>query len=297
MLIAVFATANLGPQQGPRRAAALATAVVLSTGFAETLRILYKGDWSWWNGASGMLAYVWPRYAILAGMLTLVVEFYRREMASLAAAQRALLDHAAFEREMAEARLAVLQAQIEPHFLFNTLANVRRLYDQDPAAGRTMLVNIMRYFEVALPRIRSNGSTLERDADLVEAYLQIQQIRMGQRLEFSVGIPEGLRAHPLPSMMLLSLVENAIKHGINPSSHGGRIDVTAYAEDENLLVRVIDTGVGFAPGSGVGHGLANISARLTAQFGHRAHVTLENNERGGATASLILPLFDASPTN
>jgi signal transduction histidine kinase len=295
MLVIIIVTANLGPQQGPKRIAALTAAVILSAGTGALLRGMVFWDWPWWVGdqwdiAVDMLSYVWPRYAILGGMLTIVGEFYRREAASTEAMQRAKIDRVAFEREMTEARLQVLQAQVEPHFLYNTLANVRRLYEMDHAAGRTMLENLMRYLEVALPLMRHNESTLERDSELVEAFLRIQRIRMGQRLAFTMDIPMPLRAHHVPPMMLLTLVENAIKHGLNPSLDGGLIHVMARADGDLLILSVADTGVGFAPGSGAGTGLANVCARLAAQFGDRARLVLENNELGGATATIMLPL-------
>jgi signal transduction histidine kinase len=293
MLVGVTATANLGPRRGPPRFVALAAAVLLSTLAGLILRMAVQ-DWlgtgSGWGHFYPFMSYLWPRYALLCGMLTVAAEFYRREVASIEAMQRAELERAALEREMAEARLQALQAQIEPHFLFNTLANVRRLYDKSPEAGRTMLDNLMRYLEVALPRMRESTTTLERDSNLVEAFLRVQQVRMGPRLAFSVDIPALLRAHPVPPMMLLTLVENAIKHGVNPSLRGGLVRVEARRDGERLMVSVADTGVGFAPGSGVGTGLANIRARLVAQFGDRADLELENNELGGLTATLVMPM-------
>jgi len=293
MLIGIFATANLGPPRGPKRIAALTAAVILSAGAGVTLRVAIQG-WldigAGWDQFAGFLSYVWPRYAVLGGMLTIVGEFYRREVASIEAMQRAEIDRATFEREMAEARLQVLQAQIEPHFLFNTLANVRRLYDKDPAAGGRMLENLMRYLEVALPRMRDSESTLGRDSELVDAFLRIQRIRMGSRLTFSIDIPAALLPHLVPPMMLLTLAENAIKHGLNPSPGGGLIRMMACADSDRLLLSVADTGVGFGPGSGAGTGLANIRARLAAQFGDRAVLTLHNNELGGVTATIALPL-------
>ena len=249
MLIIVIATANLGPQRGPKRIAALAAAVIISAGVGVMMRIGFV-LWRVGGNAPDMLFYVWARYALLGGMLAVVGEFYRHEVASIEALQRAEIDRAELEREMAEARLQVLQAQIEPHFLFNTLANVRRLYDKDRAAGAKMLKNLMRYLEVALPRMRDSESTLGRDAGLVEAFLRVQQIRMGQRLVFTIDIPEQLRAHTVPPMMLLTLAENAIKHGLNPSPDGGLIRIVAHADGDRLTLGVADTGVGFAPGSG-----------------------------------------------
>jgi len=283
ILVAVVATANLGPERGTRRWAALATAVVVSAGAGAVLRMLVSG------GAWYMAAYVWPRYAILGGLLTVAGEFHRYGAAQAAAAQQADIDRVTLEREMTEARLQVLQAQIEPHFLFNTLANVRRLYAEDPTVGRDMLDSLIRYLEIALPRMRHGGSTLERDAELIESFLRIQQIRMGRRLAFGIDIPRELRSHAVPPMMLMTLVENAVKHGIAPRPGGGLIRVAARVEDDRLVLSVADTGVGFGSSSGVGIGLANISGRLAAEFGDRARLSLENNALGGATATIRLP--------
>ena len=287
MLVAVVATANLGPERGARRWFTLATAVVVSAGVGAWLRIAVSaGPWD-------TLVYVWPRYAILGGLLTVAGEFHRFGAAQAAAAQQAEIDRVTLEREMTEARLQVLQAQIEPHFLFNTLANARRLYAEDPTVGREMLDSLIRYLETALPRMRHGGSTLERDAELIESYLRIQQIRMGRRLAFSIDIPRGLRSRAVPPMMLMTLVENAVKHGIAPRPRGGLIRVAARAEADHLILSVADTGVGFGSSSGVGIGLANISARLAAEFGDRARLSLENNELGGATATIRLPPDDS----
>jgi signal transduction histidine kinase len=293
MLVGIVAASNLGPQRGLRRVAALAAAVVVSAGLGVLLRATaseHFGLGAGWARISIYLEYVWPRYAALGGMLTVVAEFYRREAASTRALQRAETDRAAFEREVAEARLQVMQAQVEPHFLFNTLANVRQLYEKDRAAGRRMLESLMRYLEVALPRMRESETTLAREASLVEDFLHLHQVRMARRLAYAIDIPTGLRNHPMPPMMLLTLAENAIKHGLNPAPDGGRIRISARAEGDRLVVRVADTGVGFASASGTGTGLANIRARLAAQLGDEAGLVLENNELGGATATLTLPL-------
>jgi LytS/YehU family sensor histidine kinase len=153
-----------------------------------------------------------------------------------------------------------------------------------------MLDDLMRYLEVALPQMREGRTTLERDAELIEAFLRVQQVRMGSRLAFSIDIPGPLRGLSVPPMMLLTLVENAVKHGLNPSLDGGLVRVAASRESERLMLSVADTGVGFAPGSGVGTGLSNIRARLAAEFGDRADLALSNNELGGVTATLTLPM-------
>ena len=291
MTMIVVATANLGPRQGLQRVFAMSAAVVLSAGCGALLRLAY-GALQGGNGEhlASMFRYVWPRYALLGGILTVAWEFYRRERSSLDAAHQADIDRIALGREMAEARLQVLQAQIEPHFLFNTLANVRRLYEENRHAGRTMLEKLMEYLEVALPRMRSHGTTLQRDAELVDAYLHIQRVRMEDRLVFSIDIPAPLRGHEVPPLMLLTLVENAIKHGLSASPDGGRIRLSARVEREQLLLTVADTGVGFSSGSGAGVGLANVRARLAEEFGNRASLAAQNNDLGGATATIALPL-------
>jgi len=293
ILVIVTATSNLGPPHGGKRAIALTVAVVISAGVGAFGR---AWGFTTWDGVFSMISYVWPRYALLAGLLTIAGEFYRHETASTRAAQQAEVDSAALAREMTEARLHVLQAQIEPHFLFNTLANVRRLYDKDHAGGAAMLGNLMRYLEIALPRMRDNESTLGREMGLVEAYLRIQQIRMGKRLAFRVDTPVHLRACAVPPMMLLTLVENAVKHGLDPSPEGGLIRVVGRSDGDRLLLSVVDTGVGFAPGSGAGTGLANIRARLAAQFGDRASLELENNDPSGVTSKIAIPLAAAATT-
>ena len=292
MLVVIIATVNLGPQRGVKRVAALATAVILSTAAGVLLRIEFRqliGTGVGWEDVPGFFAYVWPRYAVLSGMLTVVGEFHRREVASTEAMQRAETDRAAFEREMAEARLQALQAQIEPHFLFNTLANVRRLYDKDLAAGGRMLANLMRYLEVALPQMRNSESTLGRDSDLVEAFLRIHQIRMGRRLAFSIDVPLGLRACPVPPMMLLTLVENAIKHGVNPQLEGGTIAIRVERASQRLRVTVADNGVGFRKSRGVGIGLANTRMRLATLYGDSAILRLVANAGRGVVATIEIP--------
>jgi signal transduction histidine kinase len=291
MLLIIIGTSNVGPQSGGRRLAALTAAIVVSAGIGTLLR-----THGWDAGRSDrleMMAYVWPRYAVLGALLTFVGELYRREVAADRAAHRIALDRIALDKDLNEARLQVLQAQIEPHFLFNTLANARRLYAESPVAGRRMLDSLIRYLEVALPSVRAADSTLERDVELVTSYLQIQQIRMGARLRFEVDVPDALRRCRVPSMLLLTLVENAVKHGLGPSMQGGLISISARAQRDQLVLRVTDNGVGIRSASGSGIGLANLRARLAAEFGVGASLALSNNETHGATATVIVPMATA----
>jgi hypothetical protein len=299
VVLCVVATANLGPRHGMKRVAALAVAVMASVAVGmlaaraiHPLLFTRLASWEDWLGGAG---YIWLEFTAIAATVTAVAGLVRRQRASVAAMHQAQIDRMALDREMAEARLQVMQAQIEPHFLFNTLANVRRLYQTDPQAGADMLDNLMRYFAVALPRMREGDGDLARERELIEAYLKVHLIRMGPRLTFDVDFPGDLDGERVPPMMLLTLVENAIKHGLNPLPDGGHIRVTAVREAGKLVLRVSDSGRGFelGEGTGGGTGLANIRARLNAQYGPAAGLSLTKNEPRGVTAQIVIPATGA----
>ena len=298
MWLPVVMVGNLGPQAGWKRYAALALSIVLTAPLAAALRFAYielafPEPLTLEQYPMLMLRF-WTRYAELAALGALVAEFYRHETLSVEAMHRAEIDRQALDREMAEARLQVLQAQIEPHFLFNTLANVRRLYQTDAARGRSMLDHLMRYLEVALPRMRDSRTTLAGEVTLIESYLEVQRIRMGRRLAFEIDVPVELRPLEVPPMMLLTLVENAIKHGLNPLPEGGSLRVQARREGELLCVDVADSGHGFHATSGGGTGLANIRARLAAMHGDAASLALAENYPRGVTSTLRLPAVSSA---
>jgi Histidine kinase len=298
MWLPIVMVGNLGPQAGWKRYAALALVIVFTAPLAAALRFAYIElafpEPPTLEQYPMLMLRFWTRYAELAGLGTLVVEFYRHETRSVEAMHRAEIDRQALDREMAEARLQVLQAQIEPHFLFNTLANVRRLYQTDAARGRSMLDHLMRYLEVALPRMRENRSTLAGEVTLIESYLEVQRIRMGRRLTFEIDVPVELRPLEVPPMMLLTLVENAIKHGLNPLPEGGSLRVQARREGELLCIDVADSGRGFHATSGGGTGLANIRARLAAMHGDAASLALAENYPRGVTSTLRLPAVSSA---
>ena len=234
----------------------------------------------------------WPLF-LIPGLLFTTVWIYLRQHAESLTAMRTLeLDLAQRAQQMAEARLAVLHAQIEPHFLFNTLANVKRLFQIDPLAGDRMLDSLMRYLEMALPEMRDKESTLGRELALAEAFLHVHKIRMGKRLDFGFDVSDTLRSVPMPPMMLLTLVENAIKHGVGPQPEGGRIDISANEESGSLAVRVADSGGGFSKTLGGGTGLANLRARLSALFGAGGRVSFRQNDPSGVIATITIPRPD-----
>jgi signal transduction histidine kinase len=233
---------------------------------------------------STFISWFLPAAALVTGYV-----FYLHTRAVREQANAAELRRAALEKQQLETRLRLLQAQIEPHFLFNTLSNVRRLCQSDAVAGRAMLAQLTRYLRAALPRMRDHDASLADEIELVAAFLGVQKIRMGARLESLIDVPESLLHARVPSMMLATLVENAIKHGIAPLAEGGTIRVAAAREDETLLLSVADTGHGFAAASGSGVGLANIRARLGALYGEGATLRLEANSPRGVVATVTLP--------
>ena len=207
---------------------------------------------------------------------------------------RSEADRNLLSKQAIEAELKLMQAQVEPHFLFNTLASVQFLTETDPPKAGQMLGHLLAYLRAALPQLRSGSSTLGQEVDLASAYLSIMQMRMGSRLAFAVDVPAALRAHPFPPMLLMSVVENAIKHGIEPQATGGEVRLEARRADDALCVAVTDTGRGLAANAGKGIGLSNLRERLKALYGQRSRFTLEGLAPGGARASIEIPYAAAS---
>ena len=193
------------------------------------------------------------------------------------------------EKREVEAHLRLLQAQIEPHFLFNTLANVSSLIEVDAAQARRLLERLNDWLRVALARTRSERATLGDELVLLENYLQILTMRFGTRLRWSIEATEDIRRLSFPPMLLQPLVENAVRHGIEPKLGGGKLDIIVSLEQGVLSVRVEDDGAGFRDNSRHGDGLANVRARLTAMFGAAGRLELQSNAAGGVSAVLELP--------
>jgi signal transduction histidine kinase len=233
---------------------------------------------------------------LLAGGLAL--RGWRREQSGLAAlAQERALAQAEAQRREAELKLSVLAAQVEPHFLFNTLAGVRSAIATDPARASEMIDHLVDYLRAAIPRLRGSASaqaTVRAQFDIVRAYLGLMAARM-PRLAFHVEAPPELLDARCPPLMLISLAENAVKHGVEPKIGPVRIAVTAArAEDGGLALTVEDDGVGFAAAqSGTGIGLTNIRERLAQLYGARAALLLKARPGGGVAATITLPLEHA----
>ena len=288
MLAAVSLVDALAPQEAWWRLAALGAAVAIGATLATVGLTLFHYPSGYYPSAI-QLAGDTLRFVIPGTLITIVWAVQKRNARTTRRLQRVELDRIALNRRMLEAQLQVMEAQIEPHFLFNTLATVKRLYRSEPKSGERMLERLRHYLAHALPQIRNQETTLGGEFELVRSYLDVLQVRMGERLAFSVDVPETLAREPFPPMMLITLVENAIKHGLGPLPEGGRIDVAARTADGILQVRVADDGAGFHTSSGSGIGLANIRSRLAALYGGRAGLTLESNEPRGVVSVIVVP--------
>jgi sensor histidine kinase YesM len=198
----------------------------------------------------------------------------------------------AMEKEALEAKLKMLQAQIEPHFLFNTLSNVISLIDTQPARGKDMLLNLTSYLRTSLARTLSEAATLKQEMSMIRAYLDIQKIRMDERLHFTIDLPEPLGDLPFPPMLLQPLVENAVKHGLEPLIEGGQIVINVREENKVLRIEVMDTGFGLNPVNNAGVGLTNVRERLRLLYGDKGRLILEQNKPRGLRAMIEAPIHE-----
>ncbi len=239
-----------------------------------------------------------PTFAFLLIVAAFIVKVVaggkrRADLTASAATRRAEAEQ--LERTVLEARMEALQAQIEPHFLFNTLASIDQLIQTDPPRASKMQRSLIRYLRSALPQLRDGSRpTLEQQLGLCRAFLEIMAIRMEGRLQSVVVVPEGLKSAVFPSMMLQTLVENAIKHGLEPKPEGGLIEIAAEIVDGQLAVHVRDTGVGFVPKGEGGVGLANVRERLKVLYNGRAELIISVPPGGGTLATIKLP-YEVAP--
>lgn len=200
------------------------------------------------------------------------------------------LERSELERQALDAHLRLLQAQVAPHFLFNTLANVQVLVDAGSPQASAVLRSLTAYLRAAVPQLNEPATTIGRELRLVEAYLDLMHMRMPDRLQFELHVDESALALRCPPTTLLTLVENAVRHGIDPSEEGGRIDIHVQRDSDRCVIRVIDTGVGLRQtGQGLGTGLSTLRERLQLMFGGAAHLRVTAQEPRGVCAELDLP--------
>ena len=220
-----------------------------------------------------------------------------RRVAERRRGEQATAKQTVTEKELTVAKLSLLHAQVEPHFLYNTLASAQVLTRSDPARADKMLGNLILYLRHSLPRTEDSLSTLGEELERARAYLEILKIRMGARLNLQIEVPESLKAVPFPPMMLQTLVENAIKHGLEPKSGGGTVWILARANDSGMAVTVADDGRGFsAEGGGTGIGLKNVRERLRLAYGAAASFAIVANFPSGVAATITVPVTVAKDT-
>jgi hypothetical protein len=232
-------------------------------------------------------------YALLGGALAVPRYFTELRRLGELRHEQALVALEARHREV-DVRLGVLQAQIEPHFLFNTLASVHVLIASDPAAAQHLVDALVGYLRATIPRLRGDAArldaTLGQQLEICTSYLAVMRTRMGGRLAIHVDVPLALHAAVFPPLLLMTLVENSVKHGIEPKPGPGSISVRAYATADALELEVRDDGAGLRTVSGGGLGLANLRASLHARYGERATFALTGGIDGGASATVRIPL-------
>jgi LytS/YehU family sensor histidine kinase len=197
------------------------------------------------------------------------------------------------QRLMAESRLKLLESQLEPHMLFNTLANLRILIGMDPVRAQTMLDHLIAYLRATLSASRASSHTLEQEFDRLGDYLELMAVRMGPRLQFALNLPAELRQHTVPPLLLQPLVENAIQHGLEPKVAGGRIDITARLAEDRLCLEVSDSGLGMdlsrLPAEGKGFGLSQVRERIATVYGTAGTIELVAAHAGGTRATIVFP--------
>jgi len=198
----------------------------------------------------------------------------------------------AVEKESILANLRMLQAQIEPHFLFNTLSNILSLIDTKPDKGKLMLVDLTKYLRTSLSRTLPEKTTLSQEISMIESYLNIQKIRMDERLSYKIYVPDKIREYSFTPMLLQPLVENAIKYGLEPKEEGGEIIIRATEDNDILKIEVADTGLGFSGLDKAGVGISNVQKRLGLLFGEKGRLTMEENNPHGVRAIIEVPVND-----
>ncbi len=234
---------------------------------------------------------------ILGSMLVKITYKGRMQAEVKAAVATETAEAESLRRQVLEARMAMMQAQVEPHFLFNTLASIDHLIEFDPKRASQMQRNLISLLRASMPSMRSTDSglrPLDLELAVVRPYLEILKVRMEERLTTEIDVPDGLLSAEFPPMMIQTLVENSIKHGLEPKAEGGNLSVKAEIRHGKLCVTVADTGLGFAGAAGgetagTGIGLANIRERLSLLYGNKGTLTIANNPVGGTIVTITVP--------
>jgi signal transduction histidine kinase len=286
--LTLWVCAPLPARSTGARAVLLAMAIVLGAS-AGQLMLIGIDSFSAAQGLPSLVARV-LRWSVIAASAAGIYFLWRHSLDAGTAAAAAELRRVQIERQAVQTRLQALRSQIEPHFLFNTLATVRRLHHTEPTGGAQLLGDFLTYLRLALPARPDRRSSLGDELDLVKAYLGVVAVRLSGRLQVQWDVADSALGAKFPPLMLATLVENAIKHGIAPAADGGRIHISARRDADIVEVTVADTGVGFSAGAtGSGIGLTNIRARLQALYGNSGRLSMHANQPNGVRAHVRLP--------
>ena len=285
--LAIKTASHARPHSPLARSVLLGLAIVAGA-LAGELTLVTAGSIAAPSDSGSVLARV-VQWCSLAASISSLVYLWRRAGAAGVAAQETELRRIQMERQIVQARLQTLRSQIEPHFLFNTLATVRRLQHTEQDQGAELLAHFLAYLRSTLPERSGGRNTLGQEIDLVRAYLGVVSVRMAGRLVLHFDVPEDVRGCEFPALTVATLVENAVKHGIGPAPGGGSITVQAGHQGDMLEVVVADTGVGFSGSGGSGMGLSNTRSRLQTLYGTRGVLTLAANQPCGVRATMRLP--------
>ena len=273
----------LPPEVGQEVREALADAVDEAASQEVTVARRKSSEW-FTNFVLLLVAGLFGTKALMGG---------KKRAEALAQTANAAAERATLQREIAEAKMQVMQAQVEPHFLFNTLASVEYLIETDPPRASAMQRSLIQYLRAVLPQMRDTAvaTTLGREADMVRAYLDLLKMRMEERLTVDFQVSPGLRSAVFPPMMLQSLVENAIKHGLERKEQGGTLQVLAEVADNRLRVTVADDGLGFGAvaSDGTGLGLQSIRERLKLLYQDEAQLEIVPNQPTGVRSTIDVP--------
>lgn len=237
-----------------------------------------------------LMAFLLPFFLVCVVLPYAVALLRNREKDFLMTQLQVNAERDKLARELSESQLRLLRAQIEPHFLFNTLGAVQQLAEEGAPRAAELTANLIDFLRAGMIKMRTEEVTLRADFDLVDAYLRVMKVRLGDRLQFSVSLDDEVAQASVPSMIVLTLVENAIKHGIEPSLRGGMVSVAAEQSGGHIRIRVQDSGVGLAGDEKDGNGLDNIRRRLALIYGDAAKLIVGKGESGGATADVLLPI-------
>jgi sensor histidine kinase YesM len=288
-LVAVIVAARFAPLRLAPRVLILGAAATAGIAAGYCMMKGLPGLIAGWRGDRVDLLVFPLRFFALGWLGLMVYMLEERERNAQRSLHEEIQRQLNMERQVSAAQLQVLQSQVEPHFLFNTLAHVRRLYSTSPSAARTMMRDLVQHLGAVVSALRSDGIELGEDVKLAVAYLNLQKVRMGARLTFHVNVEPEARNARVPPMMMTTLVENAIKHGLTALPEGGTIRISAVTQDELVAVKVTDTGVGLQRTFGTGVGLANTRARLAILHGPVATLTLVRNTPSGVTVTIDVP--------